>query len=226
MDGSKEAEGGARKAFKINDQVHPKRRFQQILFSKSKWLLQWKEVGVKDLVVGIDPGKRGAWVVMDMEGKVLLTGLLKDVYNMTDMLRDKFGCDPENLRETGDIHIFLEKGQSFAGNGGKSMFTYGLLCGGLEMALHILKYKYTLVQPRAWCKVMHVGARGDKAKEKSLHAGRALFPNVSLIPDGCRVIHDGIVDALLIAEYGRRSLLGRTQKEVVAKKKGIEKNGH
>lgn len=171
------------------------------------------KTAVKDLVVGIDPGKRGAWVVMDMEGKVLLTGLLKDVYNMTDMLRDKFGCDPEDLREMADIHIFLEKGQSVIGNGGSSMFTYGHLCGWIEATLHVLKYKYTLVQPRAWCKVMHVGARGDKAKEKSLHAGRALFPNVSLIPDGCRVIHDGIVDALLIAEYGRRSLLGRTPKK-------------
>ena len=52
---------------------------------------------------------------------------------------------------------------------------------------------------------MHKGiASKMKAKEKSKLAYRRLFPALDLKKtDGCKVPHDGFIDALLIAEYGR-----------------------
>lgn len=43
----------------------------------------------------------------------------------------------------------------------------------------------------------------------SIKKAQELFPDVSLLAsDRCKRPHDGLADALLIAEYGRRRLVG------------------
>ncbi len=78
---------------------------------------------------------------------------------------------------------------------------------GLFVALAI---PYTLVAPQSWQRAMHAGVSTYvDTKQRSILAAQRLFPQVSLLatPRSLKP-HDGIADALLIAEYGRRALAG------------------
>jgi len=106
----------------------------------------------------------------------------------------------------GEHHVFLEKGQAMPKNGAVSMFNYGHHCGQLEGLLIALRIPYTLVSSPTWAKVIHQGTKAADAKSRTLVAIRRLFPRQRLTPLESRGIkpHTGIVDALAIAEYGRR----------------------
>ena len=87
------------------------------------------------------------------------------------------------------------------------MFTYGDHFGQLQGFLMAFGIPFTLVSPVTWTKVMHTGIDASlPAKKKSMLAFQRSAVNVTLIPPGCRVPHDGLVDAYLIAEWGRRHL--------------------
>ena len=105
-----------------------------------------------------------------------------------------------------DSHVFLEKAQSMPGQGVSSMFNYGVGFGTILGILAALKIPHTLVHPKTWCKVMHAGTTADDAKARSLEAVRRLFPSVPIIRPRCTKPDEGYVDAILIAEYGRRCL--------------------
>ena len=74
------------------------------------------------------------------------------------------------------------------------------------------------VTPRTWQKsIWHEADRVMRAKQDrktkegntdtkktSLNAAKRLFPTVNFIPKGKKVPKDGLYDAALIAEYGRR----------------------
>jgi hypothetical protein len=54
---------------------------------------------------------------------------------------------------------------------------------------------------------MLAGTPGEDTKQRSVIAAQRLFPNVSLLPTPrCKKPSDGIADALLIAEWGRRKM--------------------
>lgn len=149
---------------------------------------------------GIDPGKRGAIVVLDQKGLVLRKELLVDTSNfirITEELLDQVAKE--------EFVIGLEKAQPFKGEGGCSTFTYADGFGELKGVLRKSRLGFTLVPPVTWTKAMHAGIQDDTPKKRSLKAAQNLFPGVSFVMPGCRNPHDGIVDALLIAEYMRRS---------------------
>ena len=74
-----------------------------------------------------------------------------------------------------------------------------------EVALVAAKIPYELVAPRTWQKVMHAGTPEGDTKERSIVAAKRLFPGVSLLPTTrCRKESDGMAEALLLMEYGRR----------------------
>lgn len=114
--------------------------------------------------------------------------------------------------EHDSIHVFLEKAQCMPGNGLVSMFNYGVHFGHLEGFLIALEIPYTLVSPHVWAKEMHEGAsHADRPKDKSRQIVKRLFPTLDITnPDNprARTAHEGIMDALLIAEYGRRRRSG------------------
>lgn len=149
-------------------------------------------------VCGIDVGKNG--------GYAIITNQRIEVWRMPDIhvLADKL--DFEN--KSGPFHVFIEKAQAFRGQGVTGMFNYGAHFGQLLGLLVAFNIPHTLVPPQTWTKKLHVGTKSVDAKKRSLEACQRLFPGVNLIPEGCRKPHDGIVDALLIAEYGRRMLNG------------------
>lgn len=59
----------------------------------------------------------------------------------------------------------------------------------------------------AWQKVMLPGCKKGQTKARALARSSELWPDENFIPDGCKTPHDGVIDAALIAEYGRRAKL-------------------
>ena len=80
---------------------------------------------------------------------------------------------------------------------------YGLWLGMLAA----LRIPHEAVAPQAWKKVVLSGTARDKAAAVEFAMRR--FPGVSLLATPrSRVPHDGLADALALAEYGRRRLGG------------------
>jgi crossover junction endodeoxyribonuclease RuvC len=83
-----------------------------------------------------------------------------------------------------------------------STFKFGKGYGevlGITTALHFEIHEPT---PQAWKKAMLTGT--DKSKDASIQVAENLFPTVSLVLPRCRKAHDGMAEALLMAEYIRR----------------------
>lgn len=149
------------------------------------------------VIGGIDPGKRGAIVLLSPNAcmKFLLE-------NMTYVMFKKI------MEEAKPDHIYLEKAQVMGGENARAMFSYGTGYGKLIGWIDSLFIPYTLVAPVTWTTVMHKGCTGIDPKKKSLQAAQRLFPLIDLrATERCKNAHDGFVDALLIAEYGRRNFV-------------------
>lgn len=124
---------------------------------------------------------------------------------LSEIIETKKRVFEDLVRAFGVKHAFVEKAQAMPGNGSVSMFTYGTSFGRIIGWLETLGVPMTLVPPQTWQKMMHMGCTG-KPKDRSRQAVRRLFPRENLIPHGCIKLHDGLADAMLIAEYGRRQL--------------------
>jgi len=158
------------------------------------------------MFVGIDVGLAGGVAALDDGGTIrsthqmpLIGGERKAVgYAELASLLDKIGS----------CAVFIEKAVPMA-MGSKAAFWYGYDFNTVIMAVNKLGLRHYLIEPQKWAKVMHQGISNDlKPKSKSIIAIDRLFPapiRDKWIPKGPKSgkYHDGIVDALLIAEYGR-----------------------
>jgi len=115
-------------------------------------------------------------------------------------------------------HVFIEDVHAIFGAAAGSTFAFGHICGSIETLVKCCDIPHTKVQPKLWQKSIYQGIpeirkpskNGKKGKldtkAMSAVAAKRLFPTADLRKsDKCKVVHDGIVDAVLIAEYGRRS---------------------
>lgn len=145
-----------------------------------------------DFVMGIDPGLRGAGVVLRSDGSYVSSFQLPA---RADELRDRLDG------WHGRVHVFVERAQAFPGAGVASSFNYGTGYGRILGVLEMLAMPFTPVNPSFWSKMMTKGAPGPNAKARAKHVCMRLFPMLA-------VKHDGFRDAALIAEFGRRQLFG------------------
>lgn len=61
------------------------------------------------------------------------------------------------------------------------------------------------VTPQSWQKEMLQGCKAGETKPRALAEARQLWPGESFLASPrCKVAHDGLIDAALIAEYARR----------------------
>lgn len=158
-------------------------------------------------VLGLDPGLRGAAAIIFDDGSVwyepmptlsIEKGEILNIPELKCMLQ---------MRKEAISCAFLEKVSAMPGQGVSSTFKFGRTYGAIEAVLSCLEIPYQLVTPQKWTKVLHAGVEGGDPKQRSLIAVTRLFPGISLTIGKGRKPHDGIVDALMIAEYGRRSNL-------------------
>jgi len=145
--------------------------------------------------VGIDPGKNGAVAVVTPSGNFTQTFEDESVGNVLSTIIRQLSI------EGWIVECFVEAVHAFPGQGVSSAFTFGRAFGEIIGALDALKAPYRLVQPQAWQKGI-VGL--PKKKDGATAHKRALkmeaqrrFPEVKITLKNC--------DALLIADYGRRT---------------------
>ncbi len=100
-------------------------------------------------------------------------------------------------------------GQSIVA-GSTMMFGYGLLIGALLTA----GFTVYRVSPVGWMNaILGPSQERTKVKKPSVPYLQQVYPDVTIVPDGCRVPHTGITDAICIAEYGCRDWLTREDAE-------------
>ena len=76
---------------------------------------------------------------------------------------------------------------------------------GWAWMLTALGIPYQLTRAKTWGKVMHQGIEHKDPKARSIEAARRLWPGQSLLrTPRCTTPDDGIAEALLLAEFGRR----------------------
>lgn len=155
------------------------------------------------LFVGIDPGKHGAIAWMDGERKTVevrdcpLDGDEYDFLGMRDLL---------SSIATLHMAVTMEAVHAMPSDGKCSAFSFGVGYGAwLALVGGALRIKPTLVAPATWKRAMLAGIANDKQTEarvcKQIFQGHAVASQLHGPRGGLR---DGRVDALLLAEYGRR----------------------
>ena len=136
---------------------------------------------MKTLFIGIDPGKSGGIALIDTEENIAITAPYSDK-ELIDLLKE---ASPGRSRQ--EVVCCLEKVGAMPGQGVVSMFSI----------------PYQEITPQKWKR--EFGLTSDKAK--SAEVCRKLFPDVSLLATPrCKKPHDGMAEALLMAEYARRKL--------------------
>jgi len=144
--------------------------------------------------MGIDPGKNGAIAAITPSGPAVWPwgdDTLIDVCNML-------------TAEATDVRACVELVSSMPKQGVKSTFTFGKAAGYIAGVLSAFEIGYQLVPPNKWKRDFGLLR---KTKADSITVCKRLFPKVNLRRTGkCRVEHDGMAEALLMAEYARRHL--------------------
>lgn len=147
------------------------------------------------MILAIDPGQKGGvacfdgstWLAYPMPKTV--KGIVNLIHGSTAMT----GWDEQKT-------MIVERSQPMPKQGVSSVFSYGQHYGGFEAIAACLGLRYLTVRPTEWKKVM--GLNSDKTS--SIIEAERLFPEINLVPTGCRKPSDGIAEALLIGEYARR----------------------
>lgn len=155
------------------------------------------------IFVGVDPGKQGAVVAIDEAGTICF---LAELPFLEDGSADFPTLLKVFLRLKGST-IFLERAVPMA-MGAKHAFTYGRDFAAIEIAIQQTGIPVHYVEPAKWPKVICEGIDSNlKPKVRSVMAARRIFPEqIEKLPvtPKSKKIHEGFVDALLLAEFGRR----------------------
>lgn len=149
------------------------------------------QMGSHASFIGIDPGKSGALAVV---GRTL--GDFAITFDEEGYIQAI-----ENAKREGDVFAVVEHVGAMPKQGVSSTFAFGQNFGWILGVLAALEVPFELVRPQKWKK--HFSCTSDK--NTSVEVAKRLFPGVSLMAsERCRKPHDGMAEALLMAEYARR----------------------
>ena len=143
--------------------------------------------------LGIDPGAHGGAAVLHDTDIVTYAMFSKEEFlNIADYL---------SRRQERTV-CCLEKVHAMPKQGSVSMFNFGVSYGWLKGVLDAKEIAYQEIPPQTWKKEFGLNSQ----KEKSIEVCRQLFPEANLVPHNHKNAHDGIAEAILMAEYARRKL--------------------
>jgi len=154
-------------------------------------------------IMGIDPGTKGAWVVLDESADIVKYGVMP--YEKVDNL----GAVKNHLNSTHLMddfkyidyidHTFCEMPTPYGMNG-KAAFTYGFSFCALVFSICDMSPVY--VKPGEWTKELHQDEpKHYKTKAKSANVFEKLFKGFEF-EDVSKAHREGLTDAALIAYYG------------------------
>jgi hypothetical protein len=158
-------------------------------------------------VLGVDPGLDGALVWLTYDGAVPVV----EAVPMPTLATGRAGRRTydhraliELLDEHGTEFAILEAQGARPGQGVTSTFAIGFGFGCLAQLLASARIPHEVVRPQLWQREFAIAGSAN-TKQAALAVAQRLFPGVDLrATERCRTPHQGVVDALLMAEFGRR----------------------
>jgi len=161
--------------------------------------------------IGIDPGLQGGIaIITTSEGEEAKTGIethaMPVIFNVKKRMLDHlllkhlvFLFNPNNA------YVLLEQQQAMPKQGVTSMFSTGYGFGALKQCLVDFAIPHEVVKAQVWQKEFGISGRKGNTKTQALRICQDLFPDANLLAtERSKKPHEGIVDALLIAEFARR----------------------
>lgn len=160
--------------------------------------------------IGIDNGLDGGIVALDGEGAVTFKS--KMPVNKTGKGREidvqGFAAIVEQLSPHA-VFIVEQASKHSPGKMALCSTWHSFAC--MTTTLKLLKVQWDLVQPQKWQKAFWARPKMPKGqkfdtKAAALVAAKRIWPCEEwLASDRCKIAHNGMVDAALIAEHARRS---------------------
>lgn len=148
------------------------------------------------IYIGIDPGKDGAMALIYSDGDIHVHTFEVESYRfyLEEIYESKLQFQTRCCLE--QVHAMPKQGTA-------STFAFGENFGLTQGMLTAFSIPFQIVPPRKW--KGEFGLNSDK--QRSIDVCKRLFPGVSLRrTDRCKTDHDGMAEALLMAEYARRRL--------------------
>lgn len=148
--------------------------------------------------IGIDPGSHGAISLIDESSKPIES----HVYNKFEVADILKRYKSDYIDKGISVMCALEKVHSMPRDGVKQAFSFGENYGTIKGALIVCGIPFQEIPPATWKREFSlIGCD----KSASISRCKELFPSLSLLPtERCRKDSDGMAEAILIAEYGRR----------------------
>lgn len=152
--------------------------------------------GVEMTILGIDPGAKGAAVVINNTG--IVSWLRFDKINAYGQFTY---FEFERKKSLHDIKVYLEKVHGRPGDTPMTAFQFGKSYGHTEAALLIAEYNHTEIEavaPQTWQREFSIAnkmAYADRQRKQQAIA-QELFPYIKVTQD--------LAAAILIAVYGWR----------------------
>lgn len=164
------------------------------------------------MFLGVDVGKQGGFVLIEDDGKPILAWEMPLICN--EPSAQAIANLYHEIKEfCGDKKPFvaIEKIFTKPHDGRVGQMTYAQGAGRLEMCA-LFGWPTVLIHPMIWTKAMHRGLSKDlPPKERSLKVFASEYPDfykkgsIFWPHEKRQKPHDGLIDALLIAEFARRS---------------------
>ena len=170
------------------------------------------------IFIGIDIGKKGAIVVLDPKygAKAAMPMNEDGELNISMLQRFLNGYKLDSLRAPREYHVIFEKLTPLHLASKSSNWSLAHQYGAIEAICISAGLSYTKVPPKEWQAVMFANIAPLRKKDgtsdtkaRALLKVQELFPNMPLTDPAkpkSKVPHDGIVDAILLAEFGRRNV--------------------
>jgi len=101
--------------------------------------------------------------------------------------------------------VIIEKAHAMPKLGSVQAFNFGKGFGTMMGIVAALKMKYHIVHAKTWQKEMFKDINYTDTKQASAIVAQRIFPKLDFTAtERSKKIHDGMTDAILIAEYGQR----------------------
>jgi hypothetical protein len=157
------------------------------------------------MIIGIDPGQQGYFAKLWHDGSADFSPMPLKGDESKDI---DFETVKGILSVPGKVQVILERAMPMA-MGSKHAFNYGRGFAAIEIAIKESGHPVLYVEPAKWMKELFDGIDSRlRPKAQALIAAERLLPSLfeKLPRKKTGKPHEGAVDALLIAEYGRRKL--------------------
>lgn len=175
---------------------------------------------IRPYILGIDPGKQGAFAIIDYTNKPIDCVCLVDLpFSECSSINTKSELNSHDFSTLLDVYkdkiafAVVEKVAAMTytdsrgqkrGQGAAASFAFGKSYGMLLGVLHTFQIPVVDVQPSVWKILLGLNSQ----KKNSIDLAKTLYPQKNVTEKLTRKKDDGRAEALLLAHFGLRFLKG------------------